>query len=308
MTTLVVINPGCRNGDDAEFGEMLEVLLPLGKLATHTIGKDGDLAERVKKLGDELERLVIGGGDGTLNNALPVALQAGVPVGVLPIGTANDFARALQLPRNPVAAAEVIAAGFTSHVDVGLVNGRHFLNAVGIGLGPELTRKMDRQQKKRLGVLAYLENLIQVLGGRKRRWARIVVDDHETRLPFLQVTVANGRHYGGGMTVCQDVEMNDGLLHVLAVRPLKPAEMVLRAFKLRFGTVKDDEKLVYLKGRKVEVHTRRNSEVTADGELVTGTPVRCECLPRALRVYVPESLAEEAVDLQHEPDLLEATG
>lgn len=111
--------------------------------------------------------------------------------------------------------------------------------------------------------------------------------------------------------VSQDVEMDDGLLHALCVRPLKPSEMFMRGLRLRFGTVEDDDKLIYLPGRDIEVRTGRKREVTADGELVTTTPIVCRCLPQALEVFVPreESDAESEKDNgnQAEP-LMQATG
>ncbi|MBT8143163.1 MAG: YegS/Rv2252/BmrU family lipid kinase [Gammaproteobacteria bacterium] len=304
MTTLVVINPNCRNGD-AEFGDILEALLPLGQLATHRIGKDGSLQEQIESLGDSLDRIVIGGGDGTLNHLLEIALQAQVPVGVLPLGTANDFARSLDIPGNPVKAAQLIAEGHTRQVDVGVVNGHYFLNAVGIGLGPELTRKLDQQQKKRLGVLAYLENLIHAFGNSARRYATIKTTEREEHESFLQVTIANGPYYGGGMMVSDEVQLDDGLLHILCVRPLKPMELFLRGIRLRFGSVDNDDKLLYLQSDKVTVSTRRQAEVTADGELITQTPIEAYVLPKALSVHVAARTAEDTADEVVEAPLLE---
>lgn len=293
MTTLLVVNPYARGGDSDTAG-IADALQKLGDVEIFKIGADKSLEDRIQEARTSLKRIVVAGGDGTLNSALPVILESGLPLGVIPLGTANDFARSLNVPNDPLEAAHAITASCTRRVDVGVVNGHYFLNAVGIGLGPELTKHMDRDKKKRLGVLAYLQSLIQVVGQRRRRFATLTIDGNRERMSFLQITVASGRHYGGGMMVSDDVEMDDGLLHVLCVRPLTPVQLFLRGLRIRYGAVEDDEKLLYRSGRKIEIYTRRRSDVTADGELVTMTPLRCHSINKALEVFVPREEAANA--------------
>lgn len=295
MTTLLVINPNSRNGD-TDCNQIVEALAPLGDVQIHQLSEGSGLGDHVDQLGSTLSRIVVAGGDGTLHYALPHVLRAGVPLGVIPMGTANDFARSMDLPTDFVAAAELIAQGSTRSVDVGVVNDRYFLNAVGIGLGPDLTRHMDKEKKKRLGVLAYLESLIHVVGRCRRRYATVQIDGQRKRSSFIQITIANGRHYGGGLLVCDKAKMDDGLLHVLCVRPLTPFQLMLRALRMKNGAVTDDDKLVHLKGSEVSIETIRCNEVTADGELITATPVQCRSLPRALQVYSASTATETAAN------------
>lgn len=293
MTTLLAFNPFCRDGD-TDWERFADVLREDGDVVVHRLDDETPLKRRIAEIGPRLRRIVLAGGDGTLNRALADVIDAGVPVGVLPLGTANDFARSLALPDDPVEAAQVIVEGHTRSVDVGMVNGHPFLNAVGIGLGPALTRSLDREKKKRLGVLAYLDSLVQVIGRRRRHRAQVVVDGASQRLRFLQITIANGRHYGGGMTVSDEARVDDERLHVLCLRPLTPWQLFLRGLRFRFGAVRDDEKLIYRQGRQVEVRTRYACDVTADGEMVTCTPVRCSVRPGLLTVYVPRATEDDA--------------
>ena len=296
MTTLFIFNPYCRNGD-MDISQIVEELERIGPVDVFKVSCKETVADRIEKLGPELERIVVAGGDGTMNTALPAILDSGKPLGVIPLGTANDFARTLCLPDDPIEAAKAIVAGRKREVDVGMVNGHPFLNAVGVGLGPELTKELDGEKKKRLGVVAYLESLIHVIYRRRRRLARLRIDGKSYRLPFVQITIGNGRHYGGGMTICEDAQVDDGKLHVLGVRPLTPLQLFLRGMRLKFGAVKDDEKLYYAKGRRVELTVRRRCEVTADGELVTTTPLACHIVREALSVYVPAGEpADRALD------------
>ena len=290
MKTLLIINPYSRGGD-IDSAEIVAALEDAGPVEVTELGPDVSVARRIAELRPQLDRIVVAGGDGTLNGVLAEVLDAELPLGIIPLGTANDFARSLDLPDDPVDAAKCVAAGCVRRVDVGEVNGRLFLNAVGVGLGPELTRELDREKKKRFGVLAYFDSLMHVLGKRRRRRARLTVDGKPIRTRFVQVTIANGRHYGGGMTICNDAQVHDGLLHVLCVRPLTAWQLFLRGVRFKFGDVTGDEKLTYETGREVWLETAKQCDATADGEMLTKTPLKCTVHPQALQVYVPDESA-----------------
>lgn len=287
MSTLLCINRRSRSGS-AECGTFVEKLQELGPVLVYETSAEKPLTEIVEAHRGQIDRLVVGGGDGTLNRALPAIMEADVPLGVLPLGTANDFARSLNLPTDPCDALDVVLAGHTCKVGVGHVNGHPFLNAVGVGLGPELTRRMDYEKKQRLGVLAYLSSLIEALGSRKRRRAAITVDGVCERKKFMQITVANGIHYGGGLTISEDAELNDGMLNVLCIEPQSALELFTKFVTLRWGSMRGgQEKMALYRGAEVEVRTLHKSEVTADGELLTHTPVKCHSQRDALDVFAP---------------------
>lgn len=286
MSTLFVVNPHSRNGD-MDMTDVAKALASLGDVEILRLCGAKTLDEVVSAHRERIERIVVAGGDGTLNSVLATVLKSGLPLGIIPCGTANDFARSLDLASDPLTAAAQIVENCTRRVDVGAVDGRYFLNAVSIGLGPQLTKYLDHEKKKRLGILAYLGSLVQVLGQARRRYATFTVDGIRERMSFIQITVASGRHYGGGMTVSDEVKMDDGLLHLLCVRPLTPLQLFLRALRIKYGAIRDDEKLVYRQGHEVEVHTRARLDVTADGELIKKTPIVCTVVNKALEVFVP---------------------
>jgi diacylglycerol kinase family enzyme len=103
----------------------------------------------------------------------------------------------------------------------------------------------------------------------------------------MHISIGNGIHYGGGMTISRDAKLDDGLLRVISIRPQTFLSLLTYGPSMRTGDVADDENLQTFAGRTVIVRTRRTMEVTADGELVTKTPVECRSLRRALTVFVP---------------------
>ena len=265
------------------------VLENIGPVVEFRFEGDGTLGDAARRIGKDLERIVVGGGDGTLNLALPAVLEAGVPLGVIPLGTANDFVRSLDLPEDPVEAAELIRHGYTQRVDAGKANDRPFLNAVGIGLGAELNSALDSETKQRLGVFAYLRSFAEVLHRRSRKGAIISLDGQRKKTRFLQITIANGVHYGGGMTIARQARLDDGELKVLCLYPQTVWKLLGHAVTLRRGPEpgrKESYGIKLYSAQEVKVFTRESHDVTADGELITQTPLTCESMPLALEVYV----------------------
>lgn len=240
----------------------------------------------IRRRGRDHDCVIVGGGDGSVSAALPALLSIDRPLGVIPLGTANDFARGLGIPCDPVVAARVVLTGETRAVDVGLANGVPFLNAAGIGLGPAMTREVTSEEKRRWGVLAYLKALLRARPEVDTFGVRIECDGEVRKFSALQVTVANGLYYGGGLAVEATARVDDDTLNVIVVEPASLLPLLRTGFDLRRGEIEESDQLTRLRGRRVRVTTSSTLEVTTDGELTTETPVEFDILSRALRVRV----------------------
>lgn len=285
-STLLITNPGSRSGD-GDIDRAAEKLREQGRVEVVRPERPTDLPAAIRERGPDFDRLVLGGGDGTVNLALDALIELDKPVGILPLGTANDLARSLFIPFHIERAVEVILAGHQRRLDIARANDVSFINAVGIGLGPHMTRQMDDRAKARLGVLAYLKGIIEALRSQPQFHARIECEEKTREGAFVQITVANGIHYGGGMTVAEDAKLDDGLLDVLLV-PRQSKWMLLgNALRFRTGLTRAADTLTHWRTRSVSIETDRTMDVTADGEFLTETPLGCEILPRSLTVYAP---------------------
>ena len=175
------------------------------------------LVDVIQRNADTIDCVIIGGGDGTLNAAAPALVETGLPLGILPLGTANDLARTLEIAPDPVAAARIIATGPTRRLDLGEVNGRLFWNVASIGLSADLAKEITSETKKRWGKLGYGIAAIRLLVRMRPFTADITHDGVTERVKTVQIAVGNGRHYGGGMIVQASADLDDGLLHLYSL-------------------------------------------------------------------------------------------
>lgn len=165
------------------------------------------------------------------------------------------------------------------------------VNAIGMGLGPQMTREMDGETKSRFGVLAYLIGLLKAFRRQPRFKATIRVNSHEHTHQCVQITVANGIHYGGGMIISDDAQLDDGQLDVVIVQHQSRLSLLGNADSLRWGQTRNADNIIHLRCKEIEIDTDPKLEVTADGEFLLNTPVHCRIEHAALHVFAPEEPA-----------------
>jgi diacylglycerol kinase (ATP) len=283
---LVLINRKSRQGD-ADLRPALDLLLEAG---LDVVEVSSDDHSRLRQAIDEhrgvLDRVVVGGGDGTLNALADALVEMRVPVGVLPLGTANDLARTLGLPSDLAAAAAVIARGRTRRIDLGCINGKHFFNVASLGLSTQVARALTPETKRRWGVLGYPLALWRAIHKRRSFRAEIRCDQERRRLRSIQIWIGNGRYFGGGVTIAADARIDDGMLDLVSVTPRRFWQLMLSAPRLLWGR-HQDQRLRHWRGTEVEVRTRRPMPINTDGEVTTQTPAQVRVVPGAISVYVP---------------------
>ena len=284
---LLVVNAYSRRGAGAA-GSVTQALERAG---VPVLRRDctcaGELPGLIGGMAGEVDRVVVCGGDGTLNAAAPGLLDTGLPLGVIPLGTANDLARTLGLPLDPDAAARVVASGRMRRIDLGEVNGRPFFNVASIGFGVDLTRALSRDSKRRWGALGYAIAGLRALERLRPFTAEIVQDGTVHSSRTVHVAVGNGRHYGGGMTVSEHARIDDGRLDIYSLEVRSFWRLLLLLPALRSGRHHAWSEIRVLSGDEIEIRTRRPRSVNTDGEITTRTPARFRVLRGALDVYVP---------------------
>ena len=285
---LLIVNAKARNGAD-QLRAAVERLEAHGVEPVHReCGDRENLSPMIVAEREDVDCVVIGGGDGTLNAAALGVIERSLPLGILPMGTANDLARTLDIPSDLDQAARIIAEGRTRRIDLGLVNGQPFFNVASLGLSAELAQKLTREIKRRYGRLGYALVAIQVLSQARPFSASIVSEEGAVRVRTLQIAVGNGRFYGGGNAVDKDAAIDDQHLDLYSLEMKRAWKLALMARSFRHGEHGAWREVRAIRAQEFDIATRRPRPINADGEIVTRTPAHFTIRPRAVTVFAPD--------------------
>jgi lipid kinase YegS len=253
-----------------------------------TQGKED--ARRFVPEAGKVDLLIAAGGDGTLNEVvhglMDLSMDARPILGVVPLGTANDFATGCGIPGEPEKALALCMESKAVSIDVGKANDHWFVNAASAGFGAEVTATTSPELKRLLGPAAYtVMGAILAMNVRHYR-GRITLPDREIIGSGPVAIVGNGRQTGGGVQVAPRAFIDDGLLDVLVIRQI-PATALLTAARELQQLSPDGEYISYWQTPWVEVHPEETIPVNLDGEPAEFSSVRYEAVSRAIRLVVP---------------------
>jgi lipid kinase YegS len=247
-------------------------------------------ARRFAAEAGEADLLIVAGGDGTLNEVVHGLMdlsKAARPVlGVVPLGTANDFAVGCGIPPDPEKALALCLKGQVLPIDIGKANEHWFLNVASVGFGAEVTATTPPELKRLLGPAAYTVMGAILAMNFHHYHGRLTLPDREITGSGPIAIVGNGPQTGGGVQVAPRARIDDGLLDVLVVRQI-PAMALLTAARELQELSPDGEYISYWQTPWAELYPEESIPVNLDGEPVRFSSVRYEAVPRAIRLIVP---------------------
>lgn len=259
------------------------------RATAHVTWEPGDATRFARTTAADGATAVIAvGGDGTVNEVANGLVNTGVPMGVIPMGTANDFAKQVGIPDDVDHAMDVILRAPAHTIDVGEVNGRVFLNVSTGGVGAETTAETSPESKERLGALAYALTGMKKLGRLRARRGWFAGPGFEYRGDWLIFAVGNGRVTGGGTTITPLASVEDGLLDVCIVGAMARAEFARLALLIRRGEHLGHEGVQYVKVPSLVVESPRSMAVNVDGEPVNSRRLEYRAVRGGLRVHLPQ--------------------
>lgn len=285
---LLLVNPRSRRGSDQNNG-LVEMLGQRG-LDVQVASPEyrWGIRETIREHAGRCDMILLAGGDGTLHLAAGALVQSGLPLGVIPMGTANDLAASLGIPEDIEKACDVIAAGHLSAIDLGWVNGSYFFNAANIGFAVDLTRRLSSTTKKRWGAAGYGVAAIDALRTRRAFDAEIHCMGQTHHVRSMQISVGNGRYHGGSITTAGHAFIDDHQLHLYSVQPVSLWQLVGLIPALLRGEQRSAAHVDTLDARELEIRTAHPMRIIADGEFTTHTPAAFRVVPEALSVFTPE--------------------
>jgi len=232
--------------------------------------------------------LVVLGGDGTVRDVITGLVRRDVPVGIVPLGTANVLAKELGAPVRPERAAQVIARRYIRRLDLGYVGGRPFLLMLGVGFDADVTARVHASRRGAMTALNYAPALVGVLLRHRFPSIRVTVDGRPVRREANFLVVSNTRQYGGRLVMALDAEPDDGWLDVCLYRV--PRRRAALSLLVSFVTHRrpDRRRATFLRGRRIEVTSDRPARYQLDGDPFGVLPVTVDVEPQAVPVIVPE--------------------
>jgi diacylglycerol kinase (ATP) len=284
---LLVFNPHARQVE-TNLPEVRKALQNLNfDWIEYSIEDPHQLSEKIQQFQFKVDLVIVAGGDGTLNAAIEGLIQTQLPLGILPLGTANDLARTLRIPNSIPEACQIIAQGTSRRIDLGWVNGKHFFNVASIGLSVQITQNLSKEVKRRWGIFAYALTALKVLWKTRPFRAKIWSNGESIRVKTIQIAVGNGRHYGGGMTVAEDATIHDQRLDLYSLELKSRSEIICLLPAMRQGNQANWPNVRSLTGTEFAIYTRKPHDINTDGEITTQTPAQFRVIPEAIAVFIP---------------------
>jgi diacylglycerol kinase (ATP) len=268
--------------------------LERGGLETSTHATTGE-GDATLAAADAVERgfdvIIAAGGDGTLYEVINGMAEKPnrPPLGIIPLGTTNDFARAMSIPKNWEAACDIISSGFERKIDLGKANQRYFINIAGGGSLTELTYEVPSKLKTMLGQLAYYMKGLEKLPRLRPIELYVRADGHELHEEVMIFLISNTNSVAGFEKLLPDAAIDDGLLDVIIVKKCNLVELIRVVSLALRGEHLNDPNLIRFQTKHIQVTSPDYTQLNLDGEFGGTLPGVFSVLPSHLRIFVDES-------------------
>jgi diacylglycerol kinase (ATP) len=293
LKTCVILNP--KAGSAALAEDAIEKLRRFSPNEFHITSESGSAVKIAQKVVEKgCDFIVAAGGDGTLNEVINgIGERVGqCRVGLVPLGTGNDFARSLGLPTDPHECIALLRSRNFKSVDLVRVTSdqiRYFLNVSAGGFSGLVDEKLTPEIKNTWGPLAYLRGAAAALPELQGYQTTIVLDETETiALELYKVVIANGRYVAGGIPIAPEAILDDGLLDVILIPKTSATDLTMVVAQIVLGKHMGTNGIVFRRAAKVAVNSKPGMWFNVDGEPVGNEPAVFEVLPRALPFVTAE--------------------
>jgi diacylglycerol kinase (ATP) len=290
MRIIILLNPNAGRGKarsvlraalDILRREGVEIDVQESRDAQHLLA----LARRAAA--EKPDAIVSLGGDGTHHYVVNGIVGSEVPLGMIPCGSGNDFAKGLGIPAQARAAAEVVRAGHVRRVDLGRAGNTVYGCIAGAGFDSVVTRYANDRVRRLRGSWAYAWSILRCLKAYRPEPLKVVSDVQEFVGEVIFAVVGNNVSYGGGIYLTPRAKLDDGLLDVCIVPYMGKLEFLSWIPRAYRGEHLKHPRIVYFQARRVSLSASSRLELFGDGEFVQELPVTIEIIPRALPVIVP---------------------
>lgn len=290
MSIHIIANPIAGGGRGKQAGEeLLRALQARGLEASLFLTKaKGDGSRFATRLNPQnCSAVLTVGGDGSLNEVLNGLSDPTLPLGLLPMGTANVLACELSLPRTADGLADLIQKDQLQQLNIGLANGRRFLLFLGAGMDASIVHRLEQVRKGRLGKLRWTGPILHTAIHWPRPRIRIELDGKDVIENCSQVLITKARNYGGLMRMPAGISMKTGPFHVLCLHQRGRLAYGLLATRGLLGRLRVGKDLGYFRAERVEISSEQPVPCQIDGDGAGMTPQSVEMAEEKAQLFAP---------------------
>ena len=282
-----IVNPASGRGKGREFGRRVETKIREAGLSadleyTTAPGHASDLA---KAAANRYDVIVVVGGDGTLQETLNGMYGSKAALGILPVGSGNDFVRAVSIPVKLDESFALLLRNRRKAIDLAKINDRIYHNGVGVGFDAWVVNT-GNQVKRLRGNAIYLYAVLSTLKNFNPQALSIEFNGQSMEQDFFLTTIANGVSLGGGFYLTPDALVDDGMLDICLIENMPKAAVIKNLLKVYSGRHKEDPRVHLFRAPNVHIRSEQGMAVHADGELISlnMNEINIEVLPKAVNL------------------------
>lgn len=255
------------------------------QVVPYRIQKDRDIDEAFDIIDKDYKYVLVAGGDGTVDSVVNAMMNSEIslPIGILPVGTANDFGKFLGIPSDVTKACKQILESEPKAVDIGKINDKYFVNVASSGLFTDVSQKTDLNLKNTIGKLAYYLKGIEEIPNFRRLKVHLKSKEVDFNGEMYLILVFNGQT-AGNFKLATRADVNDGYLDVIMIKAVPIIEILPLFIKILKGEHLDSDKVIYFKTDDILIESEEDIVVDIDGEKGPDFPLRIRCIKGGIKV------------------------
>lgn len=255
-------------------------------ICPYRIERDCNIEEAFDSIDEYYEYILVAGGDGTVDSVVNIMMKKNInlPLGILPVGTANDFGKLLDIPADVEEACKRIVSTVEPRlIDIGKINDKYFVNVASTGLFTDVSQKVDINLKNTLGKLAYyLKGIDEIKNFRKLK-VKLTSNEYNYEGYMYLMLMFNGKT-AGNLNIASRSDVEDGKLDVVLFKPVPIIEVLPLFLKVLRGEHLDSKKVIYFKTDSLLVECEEDIVTDIDGEKGPDFPLQVKCIKGGLKV------------------------
>ncbi len=292
ITRSFIVNPASGRGKGLKIARLIKELIHKNNL-TDTLyytDKPHHATQIARDLAGKSQQIIVVGGDGTFQEVINGIVGTPVQLGLIPVGTGNDFVRAAPIPISPQAAFQTVLNGHTMKIDIVRAGDRYFHNALGVGFDAHVVSYANKIKYLR-GSAVYLKAIFQTLTKYSPVQLTYIDEAGARSKDWFLIVVGNGKALGGGFRLTPDAELTDGWLDICLIENMPRPQIIKNLVKVYWGGHKSDPRVELKRARKIEFRSEQGFAVHADGELISMNQkhLEIELIPEAVELICDPS-------------------